>query len=63
MRLFAILCLATLFGSCVTPDHWKAEDHEEMMSRCRVMCGDAGVESYDTWLARCMCHVSKGGVK
>lgn len=60
MRPWIALLLVTVLSSCVTPDHWSPDDHKDMMSRCRVMCGEYCVRSYDPWLGKCTC-TSRGG--
>lgn len=54
MKAFLLLA-TTLLSSCVTPDHWSAESHRDMMAQCRIMCGDGCVHSYDPWTGQCKC--------
>lgn len=46
-----------LLQSCISPDHWTSQQHEEIMQRCRIMCGRNNVKSYSAWDAECRCRV------
>ena len=54
-KVLVVLILGAVVPGCVTPEHWTADSHKEMMGMCRMMCGDKQVRSYDTWTAKCLC--------
>lgn len=58
-KLLTTLLLVTSLSSCVTPEYWSPDDHKSVMMRCRIMCGDKRVQSYDPWLGKCSCRGDK----
>lgn len=51
-----IILLSLLLSSCVTPDEWSSSEHQRMLLKCRIACGDNDMASYDSWLAKCSCY-------
>jgi len=50
-KLFAVIGISLvgswLVTSCITPDLWSASDHQQMMQKCRIMCGEHRVRFYE----------------